>query len=489
MDNVIDQIGQNVVGYMPHLAGALAILILGWLVARVVAAIVRRALGRTNLDNRLAHWLTGETVAIENVIARGAFYLIMIFVLVAFFQALGLTLPTEPLNRLLNQIFAFAPQLVGAGVLLLIAWVVASVLRVVLFRVLSAAKLDQRLADQAGLTGEKASSLTKSLADTVYWLVWLFFLPALLNALSLAGLLNPVQAMLNKVLDFLPNIFSAGLILGVGWLVARIVQRVVANLLAAIGTDELSDRIGLAPVLGQQRLSSVIGLIVYVLILVPVLIGALQSLALEAVARPASNMLNSIMSALPAIFAALLIVGFAYAIGRVVAGMATNLVAGLGFNAVLVRLGLGREPAAGERSPAEIAGYLVLVGILLFAAIEAVRELGFVVLADLIARFTVFAGQVILGLIIFGVGLFLANLVSSTVRAGGAAQAGLLAIAARTSITVLAGAMALRQMGLADDTSTWPSGYCSVPSRSRSRSPSDWARAILPPASLESGSS
>ena len=41
MDNVIDQIGQIVGGYMPHLAGALAILIFGWLAARVVAAIVR----------------------------------------------------------------------------------------------------------------------------------------------------------------------------------------------------------------------------------------------------------------------------------------------------------------------------------------------------------------------------------------------------------------------------------------------------------------
>jgi hypothetical protein len=162
-------------------------------------------------------------------------------------------------------------------------------------------------------------------------------------------------------------------------------------------------------------------------------------------------MLNSIMSALPAIFAALLIVVVAYAIGRVVAGMVTNLLTGLGFNAVLARLGLGREPAAGERSPAEIAGYLVLVGILLFAAIEAVRELGFTLLADLIARFTVFAGQVILGLIVFGIGLFLANIASSTVRASGAAQAGLLALAARISIIVLAGAMALRQMGLADD--------------------------------------
>ena len=181
------------------------------------------------------------------------------------------------------------------------------------------------------------------------------------------------------------------------------------------------------------------------------LIGALQSLALEAITRPASNMLNSILSALPAIFAALLIVGIAYAIGRVVAEMVINLLTALGFNAVLANLGLGRELSSGERTPAEVAGYLVIVGVLLFAAIEAARELGFNLLADLIARFTVFTGQVVLGLIIFGIGLFLANLAASTVRASGANQAGLLALAARVSIIVLAGAMALRQMGLADD--------------------------------------
>jgi hypothetical protein len=257
--------------------------------------------------------------------------------------------------------------------------------------------------------------------------------------------------MVNKVLDFLPNIFTAGLILVVGWLVARIVQRVVSNLLAAIGADRFSDRVGLAPALGAQRLSGVTGLVVYVLILIPVLISTLQALALEAITRPASNMLNSILSALPAILGALLIVGVAYAVGGVVAGLVTNLLTGLGFNAVLARLGLGGEPATAERRPAEIAGYLVLVGTLLFAAIEAVRELGFVLLADLIARFTVFAGQVVLGLIIFGIGLFLANLAANTVRASGAAQAGLLALAARGSIIVLAGAMALRQMGLAED--------------------------------------
>ena len=451
MDNIIDQINQILAGYLPQLIGALAILVLGWLVARIVAAIVRSALRRTNLDNKLAQWLMGEAVAVEDGVARGVFYLIMVFVLVAFFQTLGLTLPTEPLNRLLNQIFAFAPQLIGAGLILLVAWIVASLLRVVVSRALGAAKIDERLAREAGVEGEKSAALTKTLADTVYWLVLLFFLPALLNALSLQGLLAPVQGMVDKVLDFLPNIFTAGLILAIGWLVARVVQRVVSNLLAAMGADQFSERVGLSRVFGQQRLSSVVGLILYVLILIPVLIGALQSLALEAITRPASNMLNSILSALPAIFAALLIVGIAYAIGRVVAEMVINLLTALGFNAVLANLGLGRELSPGERTPAEVAGYLVLVGVLLFAAIEAARELGFNLLADLIARFTVFTGQVVLGLIIFGIGLFLANLAASTVRASGATQAGLLALAARVSIIVLAGAMALRQMGLADD--------------------------------------
>jgi len=451
VDNIIDQINQILAGYLPQLIGALAILVLGWLVARIVAAIVRSALRRTNLDNRLAQWLMGEAVAVEDGVARGVFYLIMVFVLVAFFQTLGLTLPTEPLNRLLNQIFAFAPQLIGAGLILLVAWIVASLLRVVVSRALGAAKIDERLAREAGVEGEKSAALTKTLADTVYWLVLLFFLPALLNALSLQGLLAPVQGMVDKVLDFLPNIFTAGLILAIGWLVARVVQRVVSNLLAAMGADQFSERVGLSRVFGQQRLSSVVGLILYVLILIPVLIGALQSLALEAITRPASNMLNSILSALPAIFAALLIVGIAYAIGRVVAEMVINLLTALGFNAVLANLGLGRELSPGERTPAEVAGYLVLVGVLLFAAIEAARELGFNLLADLIARFTVFTGQVVLGLIIFGIGLFLANLAASTVRASGANQAGLLALAARVSIIVLAGAMALRQMGLADD--------------------------------------
>jgi hypothetical protein len=455
MQVILDQITRLVGAYIPNLVAALAILIVGWLVALIVSAIVRGVLRRTSLDNRLARWIMGEKAAegveMERQIARGVYYLIMIFVLIAFFQALGLTLITEPLNQLLIQVFQYAPRLLGAGLLLLVAWIVASVLKFALSRVLTAAKIDERLGSEAGLEEEERVPLAQTLGNAVYWLVFLLFLPAVLSALELEGLLQPVQGMINQILGFLPNIFAAGLILAVGWFVARIVQQIVTNLLAAIGADRLSERVGLAPVLGERRLSGLLGLVVYILILIPVLIAALNALALEAITQPASNMLNAILEAIPAIFAAILVVVIAYVVGRVVAGLIANLLAGVGFNAILARLGLGKEPAEGERTPSEIVGYLVLVAIMLFAAIEASRLLGFVLLADLVTEFTAFAGQVVLGLIIFTIGLYLANLAANTVQASGAAQAGWLAMTARVSILVLAGAMALRQMGLANE--------------------------------------
>jgi len=375
----------------------------------------------------------------------------MLFVLIAFFQALGLTLITEPLNQLLVQVFRYAPRLLGAGLLLLLAWVLASLLRHLVSRALSVAKIDERFGSQVGLEEEERVPLTKTLADAVYWLVFLLFLPAVLSALALEGLLEPVQGMIDKVLGFLPNIFAALLILAIGWLLARIVQRIVTNLLAAVGADQLSERVGLAPVLGKQRLSGLLGLVLYILILIPVLIAALNALALEAITRPATNMLDTILGALPVIFAAGLVVAIAYVVGRVVAGLIINLLTGVGFNTILVRLGLGKRPAEGERTPSEIVGYLVMVAIMLFASIEALRLLGFESVAELVIQFTVFAGQVMLGLIIFGLGLYLANLAARAVRASGAAQAGLLALATRISILVLAGAMALREMGLANE--------------------------------------
>jgi hypothetical protein len=138
MQVIVSQITELVGAYIPSLVGALLILIIGWLVALIVSAIVRGVLRRTTMDDRLARWIAGDEAAkgveVEQWVGKGVYYLIMLFVLIAFFQALGLTIITEPLNQLLVQVFQYAPQLLGAGLLLLLAWIIASALRLLITR-------------------------------------------------------------------------------------------------------------------------------------------------------------------------------------------------------------------------------------------------------------------------------------------------------------------------------------------------------------------
>ena len=451
LNSLMSFLGENVMSFI----SALAILLVGWLVAKILAAAVRGLLRRTKIDDKIAGWFMGENkeggTDIAKWVGKAVFYLAMLFVLVAFFQTLGLTVITEPLNQLLVIVFQYIPLLLGGALLLLLAWVIATVLRIVVKRVLGIANLDERLSESAGLEGEEKVSLGDTLGNAVYWLVFLLFLPAILGALGLEGLLSPVQGMVDQILGFLPSLFGAAIILLAGWFAARILQRVVSNLLAAVGVDRFSESLGLENVLGSQKLSGVLGLLVYILVFIPVIVASLNSLGLDAITEPASNMLDLILLALPAIFGAILVLILAYIVGKVVSKLVANLLAGAGFNKVLAKLGLKGGEEVGQRSPADIVGYLIMVAIMLFAATEAANLLGFTALSDLVGQFTVFGGQILLGLVIFGIGLFLANLAASTIETSTAKQSKMLALAARISIMVLAGAMALRQMGLANE--------------------------------------
>ncbi len=458
--NELSQVSLWVMEYLPSALAALAILIIGWLLALLLASVVRSAVGRTKIGATLVSWLKGEegeadekSITAEQWAGKITFYLAMFFVLIAFFQFLGLTFIAEPLRGFLSQIFDYAPRILGAVLLLLVAWLVASLLKMVIIKVLTAAKIDERFGEQAEikLDDEKRGSLVQTLAAVVYWLVFLFFLPAILSALALEGLLVPVQNMFVVILGFLPNILGAAVILLVGWIGARILQRLGVKLMEAFGVDRIGDNANVSNVLGEHKISRLVGVLVYALVIIFAVIAALNALALEAITAPASNMLGIILEALPAILAAALILFIAYLIGKLLSSLASNILASAGFNNILQKIGLSQATIEGRRSPAEVVGFLVLVAVMLFAAIEASSVLGFGLLADLITQFTVALAKVAVGLVIFGIALYLAGVAQEAIMSGGGPHATILGRLAKISILVLAGAMALSQMGIAQE--------------------------------------
>jgi hypothetical protein len=216
---------------LPDILGGLAILLVGWFVALGARAVVVRALGAIKLDERL-RTSTGSTVGVQRIAGIIAYWLILLIAVIGFFNVLRLEQVSGSLQTLVDQILTYAPKLVAGAALLLIAWIVATIVRAIVTRGLGGTKLDERLAEQAGM-----APMSANVGTVMYWLVILFFLPAVLATLELKGLLAPVQGMVDEMLGMLPDIVAAAAIGLGGWLLARIVRDLVANLLAAVGTS------------------------------------------------------------------------------------------------------------------------------------------------------------------------------------------------------------------------------------------------------------
>ena len=140
-----------------------------------------------------------------------------------------------------------------------VAWVIATVLKVGIRNGLQVAQFDKRFQDQTELEADESRPFSYVIGETVYWLIFLLFLPAILGALAVEGLLGPVKDMTDIFLGFIPNLFAAGVIFLIGYFIARIVQRIAENILAAAGVDRLSERVGLTNLLGTQPVSKILG--------------------------------------------------------------------------------------------------------------------------------------------------------------------------------------------------------------------------------------
>jgi len=453
-DQILTQLMTLVGEDMLNLLAGLGILIVGWIIARIIKAVVYRLMKRTNLDNRLAGAIAeGEEptkLNIESWVATGTFYLVMMFVLVAFFQTVNLPAVAAPLNAMLEQIALAAPQLLGAVLILFVAWLVATIAKFIIQRTMRMTKLDERLATQAEIEEPKVS-ISDSLANGVFWLVFLLFLPAVLNALGMRGLVEPVTGVVEAILSAIPNIFAAAISLFVGWFIARIVRQIVVNLLAATNIDKFGDRVGVSSESQTQPLSRIIGSVVYILILIPAVITALNALGVEAISAPAISMLTTVMNGIPMFFGAAFVLVVAYFAGKLVSGLVSNLLTGIGFDKVPEILGLRLATDKSQRTLSEVVSYIVLAAVLLLAGIEAADILGFGFLTNMLASFISFGGQVLLALVIFAVGLYLGNLTRNVILAAGGNNARFTAGLARIAILVLVAAMALQQVGVAGE--------------------------------------
>lgn len=426
---------------LPSMLAAVGILIVGWLVAVALRAGTKRLLDAANLNERIASSTDSEVDA-ESWGAKGVFWIVMFLVLIAFFNVLDLEIVSEPLQALVTKVFEFGPSLFAGAVLALVAWVLANVARTLTTSALSKTAIDEKVSEAAEM-----KPVSDSIGDVLYWLILLMFLPAILGTLKMEGLLVPVQGMVDKILAMLPNILGAAIIGLVGWFVARILRDLVQNLLQVVGFDRVGEKAGLT---GNVSLSQLAGLLVFIFVFVPALVAALNTLQIEAISGPATQMLSAFMAAIPDIFAAVIILSIAFVLARFVSGLVSRMLDGLGANALPEKLGLAAVSSDGFTLSAFV-GQVVSVFIMLFASVEAANRLGFDQVSTIVSTLIEFAGQILLGGVILIAGFWIAGVAHKAVVRVAGESAEMMAGILRVAILGLVLAMGLRAMGIADD--------------------------------------
>ena len=427
--------------HIAQLLGALLIFIVGWFVAALVKAGTRKGLAALRLNERFSD-VTSKPVDIEGVVALVLFWLVILLTLAAVFNALNLAMVSGSFAALTTQLFEYAPRMLGAVLLALLAWLVATLVRGVTQKLLDKTTLDEKLSEHANI-----SPISESLSNALFWLVILLFVPAVLGTLQMDGLLSPLREMTAKAVDILPNVVAALVIGGVGWIVATVLRNLTSNLLRSAGVDQIGNKAGLADTVQLSRLA---GLLVFIVVFVPALIAALDALKIQAISGPATDMLAMLMDSVPRIVAAGLILAITWMVATFATRLLASLLANVGLDALPAKLGL--QGAFQKSTPSALVGRIALLFAMLFAIVEAGNQLGFHRFSDMIMTFIEFAGDVLLGSAILIIGFMLANVAYEAItRASGEARGTMLARIARLAILGIVLAMGLRAMGIADD--------------------------------------
>jgi len=263
------------------------------------------------------------------------------------------------------------------------------------------------------------------------------------------NIIEPFQAFFSTLIDFLPTLIVVLVLLLLAWILAKVLRTGTRKLVRATGIDKKLGKGGDPKDPSQFPVAQGAGTAVFWIVWVLFILAILQVLGVEGLFDSIVVVFQKIFAAVPNIIAAVLVLGIFYFVGRLLAKLVTKALTRINFDELPVKLGIAKEPPTGAGSASSVVGYIVMVFIMLFAIIMAADLLGFAAVNEMIAVLTQFLGLVLLGAVIIGVGVFVANFVANILRAGGRAESMISFV--RIAIIVLGVLLGIRAMGFAND--------------------------------------
>ena len=288
----------------------------------------------------------------------------------------------------------------------------------------------------------KSNNLVKPIVSLVKAVMTVFILMAVLQHFGLTSVLEPLENLVNQFLQAIPKVIGAGVVAYAGWVIAKIVSELVSLALQKFDV-KLVEKTGNS----KLKVAKFGSTFVFVAILLPISVAALGVLDIPAITVPASQMINELLTTIPNIIGAAMILLVTYLATKFIIYILDSLLESMNIAVLPEKLGL-QSFFKGSLTPTKLIGNVIMFFAMLTASTAAVEALGIDMISAVFVRILEFGGGILIGSVILIIGNVLGSIAYKKLCSTGNL---VIASIARAAILGLVLAMGLRSMGLAEN--------------------------------------
>lgn len=319
------------------------------------------------------------------------------------------------INELFNKIYSALPGLLGAALLLVIALLMAFLAKKLTTKGLDKVEFDSKLQKWGMAKNDEESNIfIETIGSLVYFVTILLFTPFIFTGLNLSGVADPIIIMLNKFWDFIPNLLVSVMIIIIGSYLCKFIKKLSRNLFEGIDVDrwyrKLIGQQETAEFVTETRLADVLSSIIYVLIYIPIITVALQILGVSTISDPIVSVLNQIVSVIPNVLAAVVLVIIGNFIAKLVADLIESMLKTSGIDKYSQYLNFKGETSI---LISNVSAQIIQAVLMIFFMVEAISVLQLDVLNSIGNSIIAYLPAVVSSVIILAVGIIGGNVLAT----------------------------------------------------------------------------
>lgn len=286
MRNELQIITERIGEFLPNLIGALIVLLVGWLIAKGIKALVVKLFKKTNWDEKI---MARTNVGDSNVfIANIFYYVIMIIVIMIVLEILGVNQVLTPLEDMVGKFLGFIPNLIGAILIAFIGYLLAKFVSSLIN--ITGTFLDKFI-DKTGF--KDTAQLIDIIKKIVFIIIFIPFLIQAFNALELDAISGPANDILSTFTNLIGEILIAAVILIIFIWGGRFLSDFLEDLFKSLGMDRAAEKIQIHNMIGaNQSLSKIVANLIYFFLVFFGIITAVNILGLDQLTETLNQILE-----------------------------------------------------------------------------------------------------------------------------------------------------------------------------------------------------